>query len=32
MRGLAIAEKNVIAENADGSFIVPSQSKEGVEV
>jgi transposase-like protein len=30
MRGLAIAEKNVIAENADGSFSVPSQSKEGV--
>jgi transposase-like protein len=30
MRGLAIAEKNVIAENADGSFSVPSQSKDGV--
>jgi transposase-like protein len=30
MRGLAIAEKNVIVENEDGSFSVPSQSKEGV--
>jgi putative transposase len=30
MRGLAIAEKNAITENADGSFSVPSQSKAGV--
>lgn len=29
-RGQAIAEKNVISENADGSFAVPSQTKQGI--
>lgn len=30
MRGLAICEEDRITENADGSFSVPSQSKEGL--
>ena len=29
-RGLAIAKMNVITENADGSFSVPSQAEQGV--
>ena len=30
MRGLQISEKNGVTENTDGSFSVPSQSKQGV--
>lgn len=30
MRGLEIAQKEGIAENADGSFSVPSQSVEEI--
>lgn len=29
-RGMAIAERNVISENSDGSFTIPSQTREGV--
>ena len=30
MRGMAIAEKNVISENEDGSFAVPSQTSQDI--
>ena len=30
MRGAAIAEKATIREQTDGSFAVPSQTREGV--